>query len=286
MASLDAPKIVSSRAKFADSHTLSRYLETGGYEGLRKALTMFPEQVAAEVDAASLLGREVGVRDGEPDAAAHPNERSVGRDLALAPARAQVVDERVEGLGGGRAHVAVVHLDDGCDVAVREALGLFEGEHPVGRGAPHRAAERGARVREQLLATGEQAGDVGADAHDVLADGLEVEHVVERRGPTNLGRRGAGELGDLSHGLVGDVTVLLLGQVQQGQHRRSLARVERHQLLGTLTKIGTKVGHRSTSPMMGSTVEMTVMASDIEPPRMSSGTACRFTKLGARTWIR
>ncbi len=57
MASLDAPKIVSSRAKFADSHTLSRYLETGGYEGLRKALTMFPEQVAAEVDAASLLGR-------------------------------------------------------------------------------------------------------------------------------------------------------------------------------------------------------------------------------------
>ncbi len=57
MAFLDSPKIVSSRAKFADSHTLARYLETGGYEGLRKALTMFPEQVAAEVDAASLLGR-------------------------------------------------------------------------------------------------------------------------------------------------------------------------------------------------------------------------------------
>ncbi len=57
MASLDAPQIVSSRSKFADSFTLSRYLETGGYEGLRKALTMFPEQVAAEVDAASLLGR-------------------------------------------------------------------------------------------------------------------------------------------------------------------------------------------------------------------------------------
>ncbi|MDE2282690.1 MAG: NADH-quinone oxidoreductase subunit NuoF [Actinomycetales bacterium] len=54
---MDSPKIVSSRAKFADSHTLARYLETGGYEGLRKALTMFPEQVAAEVDAASLLGR-------------------------------------------------------------------------------------------------------------------------------------------------------------------------------------------------------------------------------------
>jgi NADH-quinone oxidoreductase subunit F len=57
MATLDAPRIVSSRAEFADSYTLSRYLETGGYEGLRKALTMFPEAVAAEVDTASLLGR-------------------------------------------------------------------------------------------------------------------------------------------------------------------------------------------------------------------------------------
>ncbi|HUX05303.1 MAG TPA: NADH-quinone oxidoreductase subunit NuoF [Acidimicrobiales bacterium] len=57
MASLDAPRIVSSRAEFADSHTLARFLATGGYSGLRKALTMHPEQVAAEVDAASLLGR-------------------------------------------------------------------------------------------------------------------------------------------------------------------------------------------------------------------------------------
>jgi len=57
MATLDAPRIVSSRAEFADSYTLSRYLETGGYEGLRKALMMFPEAVAAEVDTASLLGR-------------------------------------------------------------------------------------------------------------------------------------------------------------------------------------------------------------------------------------
>ncbi len=51
------PKIVSSRFGFDDSYTLERYLATGGYEGLRKALTMTPAQVAAEVDAASLLGR-------------------------------------------------------------------------------------------------------------------------------------------------------------------------------------------------------------------------------------
>ena len=57
MAHLDSPQIVSSRKEYADSFTLARYLATGGYEGLKKALSMFPEQVAAEVDAASLLGR-------------------------------------------------------------------------------------------------------------------------------------------------------------------------------------------------------------------------------------
>jgi NADH-quinone oxidoreductase subunit F len=42
----------------ADSHTLSRYLATGGYQALRRALgEMTPEQVAGEVKAANLRGR-------------------------------------------------------------------------------------------------------------------------------------------------------------------------------------------------------------------------------------
>ena len=57
MAVLDSPKIVTARAGFDDSYTLARYVATGGYDGLRRALTMFPEDVAKEVDEASLLGR-------------------------------------------------------------------------------------------------------------------------------------------------------------------------------------------------------------------------------------
>ncbi len=57
MAITDAPKIVTARLGYEDSFTLERYLATGGYTGLRKALSMTPEAVAAEVDAASLLGR-------------------------------------------------------------------------------------------------------------------------------------------------------------------------------------------------------------------------------------
>ena len=56
MAITDAPKIITARLGYEDSFTLERYLATGGYSGLRKALTMTPEAVAAEVDAASLLG--------------------------------------------------------------------------------------------------------------------------------------------------------------------------------------------------------------------------------------
>jgi NADH-quinone oxidoreductase subunit F len=51
------PRIVTSRVAFDDSYTLQRYLATGGYDGLRKALSMTPEEVHEEVNAASLLGR-------------------------------------------------------------------------------------------------------------------------------------------------------------------------------------------------------------------------------------
>ena len=53
----DAPPIITTRFGYDDSHTLERYLATGGYEGLRDALRKAPAQVADEVKTASLLGR-------------------------------------------------------------------------------------------------------------------------------------------------------------------------------------------------------------------------------------
>jgi NADH-quinone oxidoreductase subunit F len=53
----DAPKILTSRFEHDDSYTLTRYVSTGGYQALRKALTMTPAAVAEEVKTASLLGR-------------------------------------------------------------------------------------------------------------------------------------------------------------------------------------------------------------------------------------
>jgi NADH-quinone oxidoreductase subunit F len=55
---MSAPRIVGQRLGFEDSHTLERFLATGGDEGLRRALLeLTPEQVHAEVLEANLLGR-------------------------------------------------------------------------------------------------------------------------------------------------------------------------------------------------------------------------------------
>jgi NADH-quinone oxidoreductase subunit F len=57
MAIRDVPRILTSRFDFDDSHTLARYEATGGYQALRKALTMAPQDVVEQVKTASLLGR-------------------------------------------------------------------------------------------------------------------------------------------------------------------------------------------------------------------------------------
>ncbi|MGV3760364.1 MAG: NADH-quinone oxidoreductase subunit NuoF [Actinomycetota bacterium] len=57
MAVTDAAPIITTRFGHDDGHTLERYLATGGYEGLRTALSKTPSAVHEEVKAASLLGR-------------------------------------------------------------------------------------------------------------------------------------------------------------------------------------------------------------------------------------
>jgi len=57
MAITDAPKIITGRFGYDDSHTLTRYVATGGYQALRKALEMTPDAVGEQVKTASLLGR-------------------------------------------------------------------------------------------------------------------------------------------------------------------------------------------------------------------------------------
>ncbi len=56
----DRPQIVTSRFKYDDGYSLERYLATGGYSGLRAALSRTPTEVHDEVRAANVLGRGGG----------------------------------------------------------------------------------------------------------------------------------------------------------------------------------------------------------------------------------
>jgi NADH-quinone oxidoreductase subunit F len=53
----DRPQIVTSRFRYEDSYTLDRYLATGGYVGLRRALAKTATEVHDEVKGATVLGR-------------------------------------------------------------------------------------------------------------------------------------------------------------------------------------------------------------------------------------
>ena len=53
----ERPRIVTSRFGLEDSHTLARYLATGGYEGLRRTLGRPANEVHEEVRSATVLGR-------------------------------------------------------------------------------------------------------------------------------------------------------------------------------------------------------------------------------------
>ena len=53
----DAPSIVTARLHKPESWTLRTYVDNGGYQALRQALTMTPEAIGQEVLAANLLGR-------------------------------------------------------------------------------------------------------------------------------------------------------------------------------------------------------------------------------------
>ena len=73
---------------------------------------------------------------------------------------------------------------------------------------------------ERLLCADERAGDVRADLDEVLADRLELEHVVEARDGLAVGRGQVERLGHLAEGLRRQPAVALLREAQRRQHRR------------------------------------------------------------------
>ena len=82
------------------------------------------------------------------------------------------------------------------------------------------------RVDDALRAD-ERAREVRAHLDEVLADRLEVVHVVERRDRVAVGRRQAERVGDLAERLRRQPAVLLLREPKRRQRRRARVREAR-----------------------------------------------------------
>ena len=61
MAFRDAPDILTGRLRFDDSHTLERFLATGGYDGLRAALARPPAEIVGRSRRPACAGAEAPV---------------------------------------------------------------------------------------------------------------------------------------------------------------------------------------------------------------------------------
>jgi NADH-quinone oxidoreductase subunit F len=160
----DAAPIVTARiGGYDDSHTLRRYLATGGYEGLRKALRMTPDAVRAEVDKASLLGR---------GGAGFPAGRKWGMLRKAEPV------------------YLVVNGDESEPATFKDHLLIERDPHQIIEGAIICAYAIGAAQAflycrgefalgiERLERARDEAYDHGALGHDIFGSGFSVDLVI------------------------------------------------------------------------------------------------------------
>src|SRR3954447_16377907 len=176
--------------------------------------------------------------------------------------------------------VALVDGDDGRTAAPAEALDRPERDLAVVRrlSGPHAELLR-ERV-DDVLRAGERAGQVRADLDHVPPDGLQVEHVVERRNGFAERRRRAERVRALAQRIRRQVAVLLLREAQGGQRRGAPVRVPRLQLLHLVVERG----QRSQSPMTVSSEPSTAIMSATSASDMHVAVASSATNDGARNF--
>ena len=148
------------------------------------------------------------------------------RDLTFEPARPEVLNERVPALSRQVSEKPPIDRHTGSVAAKREVFCVLESEQAVIGRAPWVYAEASAYVLEKLVRPGEHASDVRAHSHQVAADGLEVEHVVEARSATHFGRGQVEQLCNLLYALGAQVPLLFLDEMKERDQGRALERVQ------------------------------------------------------------
>src|SRR5262245_28786780 len=207
------------------------------------------------------------------------------------------LENRVDGL---RREVLVVNVVDHQHrraAASREALLLdLQVELAVRSALPRLDAESLLDVSQDVVAAAQHARDVRAHRDAVPADGLRLEHRVERSDLEHLNVRQLQIVGDGHHELGRQkAAVLVLRRVQRGNHGATLSpfRELRDPVVDFLADMGRQragrsgvLAHRSISPKTMSWVPITATTSASMWPTTISFKAARCGKPGARTFSR
>src|SRR6056297_758654 len=199
--------------------------------------------------------------------------------------------------GGGEVLIVdVIHLHHGGAATGRQTLLLaLEVDAPVGGALTHLDAEPVLDVGEDVVATPQHAGYVGAYRYAVAAHGLQLEHGVEAR---HLVDGDGGHLQIRRHGIHqggGEVTTVLVLHLPQGSQHRGLfliVRIAGEPAVYLLPGVGRQDcvrggrHQRSISPNTMSWVPMTATTSASMLPWDISFMEARWAKPGALTLTR
>jgi hypothetical protein len=122
-------------------------------------------------------------------------------------------------------------------------------------------AERLLERSHDALCSDERAREVGADLDHVPPDGLEMEHVVERRDRLAVGRRQVENLRDLLQRLRREPPALLLRESKRRERQRPAVRVAMRDRLDLRRQVAWAGWcHRSTSPITVSDPTIAIMS--------------------------
>ena len=165
MAITDAPRIVTSRSSYDDSHTLERYLATGGYEGLRKALGddarggggRGRRREPARAGRGRVPGRAqvVDAAQGPTTLPGRQRRRERAGDLQGPPARSSATRT-----SSSRASLIAAYA-----IQAPQAFIYVRGEFALGLERVQQALQRGLRPRR-------------ASARDIFGSGFSIDVVV------------------------------------------------------------------------------------------------------------
>ena len=151
----------------------------------------------------------------------------------------QLADQRCDVLCLEVLLVLLVNRDDGAPAAAAETLDAAQGDLAIGGRSRCDDAKLLLECAQHDVGANEGTGEIRADLDDVVADGLQEEHVVERSHGETVSRRQVEPISNVLERLGREPAVVLLRVTKRRQNRAAAVRILRDLVLD----LGVEIGH-------------------------------------------